>query len=141
MTTLTREFTFLKVRPSVQAQWAFPHALEVEDASPFAGVLSREQVQSLEKWVGLFPFAQRLDGRHRWFRILTPQGERAECWLTSDGQIWASGAMRLIYALFVQLQEVCPELLAEEPDTGMFHDRDSLMAEARMTPVPWRAVA
>ncbi len=139
MTTATRTFTFLKLRASVLDSWIFPRELEESDPCPFAGPLTREQVRSLEKWVALFPFAQRVG--HRAFRVYTPAGERADVRLTSDGQIWASGAMRLVYGLFVQLHEVCPELVAEEPESGLFFDRAALEVEARLTPVPWRLTA
>lgn len=141
MTTATREFTFLKLRMSALTSWAFPRELDDSDPCPFAGTLTREQVRSLEKWVALFPFAHRVGKSQRAFRVFTPAGERADIRLTSDGQIWASGAMRLIYGLFVQLQAVCPELVAEEPESGLFFDRDALEWEARRTPLPWRAVA
>jgi hypothetical protein len=78
------------------------------------------------------PFAQRThDGRRAW-EISTRRGE-LDVWFTSDGSIFLEGvtSLNVVFAVFVQLLEVCPDLALEDRITGELHDRASLLKLVR----------
>jgi hypothetical protein len=76
--------------------------------------------------------AQRThDGRRAW-SISAKRGE-LDVWFTSDGSVFVEGAtsLNIVYALFLQLLEVCPDLALEDRITGELHDRHSLLRLVR----------
>ncbi|MDP3238521.1 MAG: hypothetical protein Q8S33_35050 [Myxococcales bacterium] len=127
-----REFSVLKVKSAVRQSFEFPLSLDECAASPFAGVFSEGQLKAMDRAVGHLPFAQRThDGRRAW-SISAKRGE-LDVWFTSDGSVFVEGvtSLNVVYALFLQLLEVCPDLALEDRITGELHDRHSLLRLVR----------
>lgn len=127
-----REFSVLKVKRAVRQSWEFPFSLDECAESPLAGPFSDEQLKALDRAVGHLPFSQRThDGRRAW-NVKTKHGE-LDVWLTSDGSVFVEGetSLNLVFAVYVQLLEVCPDLALEDRITGELHDRASLLRLVR----------
>lgn len=127
-----REFSVLKVKQSVRQTWEFPVSLDECAESPLAGPLDETQARALDRAVGHLPFAQRThDGRRAW-AVQTKHGE-LDVWFTSDGSVFIEGvtSLNLVFAVFVQMLEVCPQLALEDRITGELHDRASLLRLVR----------
>jgi hypothetical protein len=123
-----REFAVMKVKTSVRRSFEFPVSLDECAASPFVGGLTEGELKAMDRAVGHLPFAERThDGRRAW-SIPTNRGE-IDVWLTSDGSIFVEGvtSLNVVYATFLQLLEVCPDLVLEDRITGQLHDRHSLL--------------
>lgn len=127
-----REFSVLKVKSAVRQSFEFPLSLDECAASPLAGAFSEGQLKAMDRAVGHLPFAQRThDGRRAW-SISAKRGE-LDVWFTSDGSVFVEGvtSLNIVYALFLQLLEVCPDLALEDRITGELHDRHSLLRLVR----------
>lgn len=127
-----REFSVLKVKTAVRQSFEFPISIDECAASPLAGVLTEGQLKAMDRAVGHLPFAQRThDGRRAW-SIMAKRGE-LDVWFTSDGSVFVEGitSLNVVYALFLQLLEVCPDLALEDRITGELHDRHSLLRLVR----------
>ncbi|MBL8938218.1 MAG: hypothetical protein JNM69_26880 [Archangium sp.] len=127
-----REFAVLKVKPSVRQTWEFPVSLDECSESPLAGAFDETLLKAMDRAVGHFPFAQRThDGRRAW-SIFAKRGE-LDVWFTSDGSLFVEGvtSLNVVYALFLQLLEVCSDLAIEDRITGELHDRASLLRLVR----------
>lgn len=127
-----REFSILKVRASARQTWEFPVAIDEFSQSPLAGPFDEAQVKAMDRAVGRLPFSQRThDGRRAW-RIDARRGE-LDVWFTSDGCVFVEGVttLNVVYALFLQLLEVCPDLVLEDRITGELHSRASLLRLVR----------
>ncbi len=124
-----REFSVLKEKPSVRQSFEFPISLDECAASPFAGAMTEGQLKAMDRAVGHLPFAH--DGRRAW-SISANRGE-LDVWFTSDGSIFVEGvtSLNIVYALFLQLLEACPDLALEDRITGELHDRHSLLRLVR----------
>jgi hypothetical protein len=128
-----REFSVVRVKSQVRTHWEFPFSLdECTDSSPLAGAFDEALQRRLDVACGHLPFAQRThDGRRAW-EISTFRGE-LDVWFTSDGSIFLEGvtSLNVVFAVFVQLLEVCPDLALEDRITGELHDRASLLKLVR----------
>lgn len=127
-----REFSVLKLRRSVVAEWEFPMSLDECASSPLAGAFDEATLRAFDRRLSQFPFATRThDGRRAW-TIDAGKGH-LDVWLTSDGSVFAEGitSLNLVYAFFLQLLEVSPALALEDRITGELHDRHSLLRLVR----------
>jgi len=127
-----REFSILKVRRSVVAQWEFPMNLDECPGTPLAGAFDDTMLRAFDRRLSQFPFATRThDGRRAW--TISADKGHLDVWLTSDGSVFAEGitSLNLVYALFLQLLEVTPDLALEDRITGELHDRKSLLRLVR----------
>ncbi len=127
-----REFSVQKVRRSTR-EWEFPLKFEECPVNPLAGAFDENLMRAFDRAVGHLPFARRPhDGRRAW-TISADKGS-LDVWLTSDGSVFVEGvtSLNVVYALFLQLLEVCPELVLEDRITGELHDRRSLLALVRL---------
>ncbi|MBL8917592.1 MAG: hypothetical protein JNJ54_01920 [Myxococcaceae bacterium] len=127
-----REFSVVKVKRAVRQSWEFPFSIDECPESPLAGPFSEEQLKAVDRTVGHLPFSQRThDGRRAW-SVVTKHGE-LDVWLTSDGSVFIEGetSLNLVYAVFLQVLEVCPDVVLEDRITGELHDRASLLRLVR----------
>jgi hypothetical protein len=126
-----REFSIVRVKSQVRG-WEFPFNLDECVQSPLAGALDDGLSRKLDLACGHLPFARRThDGRRAW-SLMTSRGE-LDVWFTSDGSLFLEGvtSLNLVFAVFAQLLEVCPELALEDRITGELHDRASLLRLVR----------
>lgn len=127
-----REFSIVKVRRSVR-EWEFPLKFEECPVNPLAGAFDEPTLRAFDRAVGHLPFARRPhDGRRAW--TITADKGSLDVWLTSDGSVFVEGvtSLNLVYALFLQLLEVCPDVVLEDRITGELHDRKSLLGLVRI---------
>lgn len=126
-----REFSILKVRSSVH-EWEFPLKFDECPTNPLAGAFDERLMRAFDRAIGHLPFARRPhDGRRAW--IIEADKGSLDVWLTSDGSLFVEGvtSLNVVYALLLQLLEVCPDLVLEDRITGELHDRRSLLGLVR----------
>lgn len=139
-----REFSVVKVKRAVRQSWEFPFSLDECTESPLAGPFSDEQLKAIDQAVGQLPFSERThDGRRAW--AVTTKHGALDVWLTSDGSVFIDGetSLNLVYAVFLQVLEVCPDVALEDRITGELHDRASLLRLVRRDEqkTAWRLTA
>jgi hypothetical protein len=128
-----REFTVLKVKREARQTWEFPVSIDECAESPLAGAFDEPTLKKLDRAVGGLEFAQRThDGRRAW-SVAARRGA-LDVWLTSDGSVFVEGvtSLNVVYALFLQLLDVCRDLVIEDRITGELHDRASRSEERRV---------
>lgn len=126
-----REFSVLKVKPAARG-WEFPLCLDECDVSPLAGRFSDAELARIDAAVGRLPFVRRThDGRRAW-ELSTARGS-VEVWLTSDGSVFIEGvtSLNVVFAVFAQILETCPEVVLEDRITEHLHSRHSLLSLVR----------
>lgn len=130
---MRRQFTISRVRKQVTSSWEFPLTWDEVNESPLAGPFSQLEQRRLDTAIGCFPFARRTgDGRRAW-RINSPGSGDVVAWVTSDGSLFVEGetTLNLVYALYVHLCDVCPELVVEDRITSVVHNASSLLRLVR----------
>ena len=130
---MRRQFTISRVRKQVTSSWEFPLTWDEVNESPLAGPFSHLEQRRLDTAIGCFPFARRTgDGRRAW-RINSPGSGDVVAWVTSDGSLFVEGetTLNLVYALYVHLCDICPELVVEDRITSVVHNASSLLRLVR----------
>ncbi len=117
-----REFSICPVKKEA-TQWDFPLAWDDCRSNPLAGPLSELAQRRLETKIDSIPHARRIRGRRTTWKMRSMQ-----LWLTSDGSFFVEGesALGAIWELFIDLQQVMPELVIEDRNTEVLHNEASL---------------
>lgn len=104
-------------------QWEFPLTWDECRSNPLAGPLSELERRRLETKIDSMHHAKRIRGRGTAWKVRS-----LEVWLTSDGSFFVEGVSSLgeVWELFLDVQQMMPDLVLEDRITQMLHNEASL---------------